>query len=267
MWIWVFCISILLVPHREWRGPMEEALKLLCPGRKGISSLLVSWCSFFQRPKKRVRFAQRWVRYAQKYGRYTHMWSDPVTGGRRWTLTEHQCPGQWEGAAAWPSSHLFKGFWRDLVRSVPSADVQSWSRIPGAVVGNSDSILLLFPCYCPNLQGCRGAMRPQIVTVGLSHNAVAFPRGFLVFSKCFPSLLWLPKHPRGGYYRKPSMITELESFQIMASAWLGRRWICGATCISSLLSEPGTTNDLFLPISVFCYCFYKCTQGRVICQK
>lgn len=52
---------------------------------------------------------------------------------------------------------------------------------------NSDFILLLFPSYCPNLQGSRGAQRPQIVTAGLFHNAVAFPRGFLVFSKCFPS--------------------------------------------------------------------------------
>lgn len=87
---------------------------------------------------------------------------DPVTGGQRWTFTEHQCTGQWGEAAAWASSHILRGFWRDLVRSVPSfACVQSRSRIPGAVVYNSNSILLLFPCYCPNLLSHITAQTPS----------------------------------------------------------------------------------------------------------
>lgn len=46
---------------------------------------------------------------------------DALLGGQIQRQDPHRAPVQWGGAAPWASSHLFRGFWKDLVRSGPSS--------------------------------------------------------------------------------------------------------------------------------------------------
>lgn len=84
-------------------------------------------------------------------------------------------------------------------------------------------------CCCCHVtaQTYRGPEEPQGHIESLQRSPTTqwhSPEAFSVFSKCFPSLIWLPKHPWSGCYQIPPTITELESLPMMAAAWLGRGW-------------------------------------------
>lgn len=84
-------------------------------------------------------------------GQMHSLGADPVTGGQRWTLTEHQCTGQWGGTAPWASSLLFRGFWIDL-----------WGQAHLLHVCTPDPGFLELSCVIQTLSCCCSHVTAQI---------------------------------------------------------------------------------------------------------